>query len=115
MQTIQAVIPKPGDVAVSAAGADVSISYPAVPGKRHVIFLINASYSATPTGGNLHIHRGDAGGVVCLDLDIADTKLEVGYHMPISCEVGEAMTITLAGGGGAIIGKISVEHYVAPN
>lgn len=117
MQTIQYVVPMPEDTKTEDANTAVSIVYPATAGRRHVIFLVDASYSKAPTGGNLHIHRGDALDTsICLDIDIvAGGHTEVGYHMPIASKPGESLTITLAAGGADVVGKLSVEHYLAAN
>lgn len=113
MQQIQGVIPKTSDKAASAGGAAVSITYAGVAGVSHYIYAIHASYSASPTGGGVTVYRkGETSNDIVFDADIPGTFIEVGYHMPLKFQPGEQVKITLKAGGGAVVGKLNVEHYL---
>lgn len=93
---------------VSGAGTAATITLPAAGLiRRNVIKSITASYSAAPTGGNLQITDG---GVTVFDADIL---LGGPFQIPFpdgvqNLAVNSAFVITLAGGGGAIVAKLSV-------
>ncbi len=99
--------------AVSGAGAAVSLTYAAVPGKRHVITGVHCGYDAAPTGGLLTIE--DVSGTIIYRIPItAAGAAPINFPEPITtAAVNTALIITLAAGGGAVLGK-RLEGPAAP-
>lgn len=89
------------------------ITLAAVPGPppfRHAAHQVQWSYSAQPSGGKIQIQDGAA---VILDLDIiagGPGALSAWF----SSSPGNALTITLFGGGAGIIGKLSAQTTDEP-
>jgi hypothetical protein len=84
-------------VTYAAAGANVS----------HVINGIAWSYSAAPTAGNLKIEDGSGNVVFSIDI----TSAGAGFFPFPAAKKGTAntaMIVTLAAGGSAVTGKVSV-------
>jgi len=96
------------DLAVSSAGAAAVVTKnPVGAGWAYVVSSISWSYSSAPTGGRVTIV--DSGGDTLDDFDItAAGPGERVYEWPIQGVPGNGMTITLAGGGGSIVGKLRV-------
>ena len=101
----------PADIAhvkTAAAGVATVLTVAPALNQRVVLKDLLFSYSAPPTGGNLSITRTGAPAVVYLDLDI--TQGGPGPLMfqtePMVFAPNESITITLAGGGAAIVGKL---------
>ena len=97
-----------GTVATPAANTAATVTIAASQAGRRVIRAVVWSYSATPTGGRLTITDG---GTTILDIDIT-----VGGPGPVPLEyvagVNAAVVVTLAAGGGSVVGKLSVIHYL---
>jgi hypothetical protein len=98
------------DVHAPAAATAAVVTYAAVAAKKHYIYSITWSYSAAPTGGNLKIE--DVSGTTVFTTDItAAGPGQLTFARPIvSSAVNTAMIVTLASGGGAVVGKVSVQH-----
>jgi len=93
--------------ATSGAGAAATITLPAGTASQvRCLRGVTWSYSAAPTGGRLTI--ASSGGVT-FDVDTPATGLnvldltDVYRGMP-----GQTVVVTLAGGGGAVVGKLNV-------
>lgn len=96
-----------GDVHAPAVNTAAVITRAAVPGSRHKIYRISASYNAAPTGGNLQITDG---GTVVYSEDItAAGPFERKFDPPIAGNINSAVVITLAAAGAAVTGKLNVE------
>lgn len=92
----------------SGSGAAATITYPAVVERAHAITEgIAWSYDTTPTGGGLTV---TAGGVTVFSLDIATAG--AGF-IPLrkAANLNSALVVTLASGGGAVVGKVNVLGY----
>jgi hypothetical protein len=101
------------DVA-AGTGAAAIITYPAVgDGWAHVVKQAIVSYATTPTGGNLQVADG-ADVIANVDIPAAGV-FDITFAFPKQGTPGRAMTITLASGGGAVPGKITVAHKVRSN
>jgi len=87
--------------------APATVTLAAVPGQRHRLTLLTASYSLAPSGGSVTVQDGSA---TILHIDItASGALQVALPPGgIAGSVGKAMTITLSAGGGAVVGSLSV-------
>lgn len=95
---------------VPAAATAAVNSITGVPGLRYIVHGIQWSYSAAPTGGRLTISDG----ATLLDLDITEGgpgALAAG----IPCDSGATLTITLASGAGAVVGKLNSQVEVSGN
>ncbi len=90
---------------VPAAATAAIVSESAVVGTRYVIHNIQWSYSATPTNGRLTVSDG----TTRLDLDITAAGPGV-IPVCIPCDEDAAMTVTLASGGGTVVGKLNVQY-----
>jgi len=96
-------------VVTSAGGAAGVITIAAVVDKRHILHKLVWSYNTTPTGGRLTV----TGGLNALDLDVSNAgpgSLSINYV----CIANTAMVITIASGGGAVVGKLYIEHQTEP-
>jgi hypothetical protein len=93
------------DTPAPATAAVVTIA--AVTGLRTVIDKIFLSYGALPTGGRLTITDGGAT-VVDFDIGAAGPGPQLGR---MSFAVNSAVVVTLASGGGVVVGKLNVHHY----
>jgi hypothetical protein len=97
-----------GDLA-TATHAAATVTYAAdTTGRSHVAYKIHWSYSADPTGGRLTVTDG---ATVIHDQDV--TKGGPGFvefSRPLAGTANTAMTVTLADGGAAVVGKVKVEH-----
>lgn len=90
-----------------AAATAAVVTLAAIEFKRRVVARIVWSYSAAPTGGKLTI----TGEGTTFEFDI--TAAGPG-SLPL-CYVGAentAVVVTLASGGGTVVGKLNVEHYI---
>ena len=99
------------DVAVPGANAAAIVTYAAAPNLKHVISGVAWSYiGGIPSGGNLLVT--DAG-VTVFSMDIPDqgAGFIVFPHPKINAAVNTAMVVTLAAGGVAITGKVSVLNH----
>lgn len=85
------------------------LTFDAILGVAHAISEVNWSYSAAPTGGGLVIADGSD-----TILTIAITAAGPGqltFPRGKRGHSGRAMTITLASGAGAVVGKLNATHY----
>ena len=98
------------DVHAPSAATPAVVTYAASPLKKHYIYGVIWSYSATPTGGGLTIE--DVSGTVVLSVSIAASGPgQLDFFPPIvSSAVDTAMIVTLASGAGAVVGKLSCRH-----
>jgi len=96
-------------VVTSTGGAAGTITVGAVIDRRHILHKIVWSYDSTPTGGGLTI----TGGENTISLDITNGgpgSLSINYI----CAINTALVVTIKSGGGAIIGKLYIEHMTEP-
>lgn len=96
-------------VVTSAGGAAGVITVLAVQDKRHTLHKLVWSYNTTPTGGRITV----TGGLNALDLDVSNAgpgSLSINYV----CTVNTNMVVTIASGGGAVVGKLYIEHITEP-
>ena len=74
----------------------------------HVLDQIEWSYDAAPTGGRLTV---TIGGTTVLDLSItADGPGFIPFPKGLYGTVNQAVVITLASGGGTVVGKINATY-----
>lgn len=96
----------------AGANAAVTITIPAPgPGRGTVLKMLACSYSAAPTNGKITVADG-TGTIFEVDITAAGT-----YNAPIpedglTCAPASAVTITLAAGGAAVVGKVNTAHLV---
>lgn len=103
----------PNDVNAPVADTAAVVTYAAgTNGQCHHISGLTWSYSAAPTGGNIKVEDGAGNTVFSLDI----TAAGVGFFIfdPVKRGTANAaMTITLAAGGGSVVGKLSIPaHWV---
>ena len=95
------------DVNAPAANTAAVVTYAASAGAQHVISGIAWSYSAAPTGGNLKVE--DGAGNVIFQLDVTAAGPDAVYFRPAKKgSVNTNLIVTLAAGGAAVTGKVSV-------
>lgn len=95
--------------ATAAANTAVVATFGAVAGVRHTLVGCTVSYSAAPTGGRLLVQDGAA---TVLDVDIiagGPTPIPLPAN-GITGTPGNAMTVTLAAGGGTAVGKLNTSR-----
>ena len=97
-----------GNVTAPAANTAAVKSIAAVPGKRHVLAFLGWSYSAAPTGGSIKVE--DGAGTTVFDLAIAVAGHDM-LPMAIRGSINTAMVITLAAGGGVVVGRLNTASY----
>ena len=88
-----------------AANTAAVITLAATASKKHYIPRVVWSYDAAPTGGRLTITDD---GTTVFDLSITAAGpgvIDVGIE---SAAVNKAMVITLAAGGGVVVGKVNI-------
>mgnify|MGYP001603033601 CR=1 FL=1 len=84
------------------------ITLTAASGKRHVVDKIFGSYSAAPTGGLLTISLTVLGTAVSFLVTItAAGPFDFDFPVPLQGDDNTAITITLAAGGGTVVGKVN--------
>lgn len=90
-----------------SAATPAVVTLSAVSGVYRVIRAVIWSYNATPTGGRITITDG---GATKWDFDITASGPGM---MPLEHVFSEnsAVVVTLASGGGAVTGKLTVVHY----
>jgi len=97
--------------ASGAAGAATVITIAAASDQFWALDWIAYSYTATPTGGGLTI---TINGTTVFDLSVpAAGEGFISFDGPLYREVAgknAAMVITLAGGGGAVVGKLNIRY-----
>lgn len=88
--------------------ANAVVTIAAVKGVKHYVEVIHASYGASPTGGNLKVESPSGTTIFEQDI-IAGGPNE--FDFSGSCLTGafdQALIVTLAAGGSAIVGNLSV-------
>jgi hypothetical protein len=99
------VIPK-ADAPLAATPAVITLA--AAAKTRHVVDKVFGSYSAAPTGGSLTIALTVAGTAVSLVAAItAAGQFDFSFSPPLQGDANTAITITLASGAGAVVGKLN--------
>lgn len=97
--------------ATGAAGAATTINIVANPDQFWALDWLAYSYSATPSGGGLTI---TIAGTTVFDLSIpAAGEGFISFDAALYREVAgrnAPMVITLAGGGGAVVGKLNIRY-----
>ena len=97
------------DTVVPAANTAAVITLAATAGVSHVVTGVAVSYSAAPTGGRLTITDG---GVTVWDTDItASGILIISFPRPRKFGSGNAVVITLAAAGAAVVGKVNLLNH----
>ena len=96
---------------VPAGNTAAVITIAAVANRKHWLHNIQWSYSADPTGGRLTV---TSGGVTKFDVDII-TGGPGGFGLEIVGGVNEEVVITLAAGGGVIVGKLNAQYSTETN
>lgn len=86
------------------ANTAITVTLPERNGYRIGITDIVASYSAAPTAGLLTV---TSAGKVILLVDVAAGLSNLDYTPPLADQVGEAVTLTLAAGGAAVVGFLN--------
>lgn len=102
-----------GDIAAGSAGAISTLTYAAVPGRKHVISAVYWSYDAAPTGGAISI-EDVAGTTVFGPFAISGAGpgwLPI-YPAIVSQVVNTAMLVKLAAPGGAVQGRVQARHFL---
>jgi len=99
--------------ATALANTAVVITLLAAPGMHNILHNIQWSYDSAPTGGRLTVEDGL--GTIVWDADIvaAADRLEA-LDTFIVGSINTDMVITLAAGGGAVIGKLNTESIIYP-
>lgn len=95
--------------ATAAANTAVVATFAAVAGMRHTLTGCTVSYSAAPTGGRLTVADG---GATVYDVDIiagGPTAVPLPAN-GIAGAPGNAMTVTLAAAGAAVVGKLNTSR-----
>ena len=90
--------------ATAAADTAVTITLAAGTLKEHRVHGIIWSYDADPTGGALTI-ADDVGNNMSVDITTGGPGF---LPLPVLSTEGDAVTITLAAGGGTVVGKLTV-------
>lgn len=93
----------------SAAGAACSVTLAAVNPGRHIIHSIQWSYTAAPTGGKLTVAVNS---VTVKEVDITAAG-PGGYNLLVLGGNNQAVVITLAAPGGAVVGKLNVDSSIS--
>lgn len=103
---MQTLLASTGDVHAPSANTAAVVTYTGVSGQSHGITGISWSYDDDPTGGNLKVQVGSD---VVFTTDITTKGAGVIYFTPNKTGAeGEDLVITLAAGGPAVVGKVSV-------
>ena len=93
-----------------AAATAAVITIAAVAAKQHNIDCVVWSYSAAPTGGNLKVE--DGAGVTVFSMDITSAGAGfIPFNPLMRGSVNTAMIVTLASGGGSVVGKVNVPAH----
>lgn len=112
MATVPGIAVAAADTA-SGTHTAATITYALASGVSHVISGIAWSYGSTPTGGNLSITDGST---VVWSMDITSAGAGfIPFQPPKMGTAGSQMLVTLADGGAACAGKVSVAaHWQYP-
>ena len=102
---IKSVGANPDHFVTGAPNADVTITLASARARHEFAGCILWSYSDTPTGGRLTV----TGGGFNLDVDIiAGGPDHIPFSIPQHAMNDEDIVITLAAGGGAVVGKLNL-------
>lgn len=100
-----------GNVHAPAADTAAVITKSAPTGTNvNVLGGVFWSYDADPTGGNLKIENGSGTTVFSIDITTGGAGF-FPFDPPMKGDVETALIITLAAGGGAVSGKVSVNAW----
>lgn len=100
------------DTVVGASGAQAQIVYPAPGGNKvHAIGGLIWSYSAAPTGGGITITDGTGNTIFQADITAAGPGFFL-WIPPKHSAANSTLTISLLAPGGAILGKLNVNHWI---
>lgn len=101
-----------GDVHEPAANTAAVVTYAAATDRQHVISGVAWSYNAAPTGGSLKVENGAGTTVFIMGITAAGPGVIL-FPVPKAGATDTAMVVTLAAGGAAVTGKLSVlNHWV---
>lgn len=115
IDSLGAVACSASDVNTPAANTAAVVTYAAQPNLRHVVTGLAWSYSAAPTNGNLKIEDILGTTVFSIDITAAGAGVIVFPQPKKSATANTAMIITLAAGGGAVVGKLSILNHLMDN
>jgi hypothetical protein len=101
MPASNALPPVAGQAPAAATAATVTLA--AVAGQAWVLSQIAWSYSAAPTGGSLTIAWGSVSMVFAI---IAGGPSQLVFPDPLRLPTNTAVIITLASGGGSVVGTV---------
>jgi hypothetical protein len=95
-----------GRTATAAANTAVTQTITAVAGESHRLVFLAFSYSSAPTGGRVTVADG---GTTILDLDVTagGPYVVVLPGSGLEGTAGQALTVTLAAAGVAVVGKLN--------
>lgn len=99
------------EVQATHAAAVLTVAAPPT-GDELILKELTVSYSAAPTGGNVQVTDG---ATLVLDVDVTVAG-ETSIPLPeegLRLHRGNALTVTLADGGAAIIGRVNVGYDTA--
>ena len=80
-------------------------------GRRNVIKQIFYSYAGgTPAGGNIKVEDGAGNTVFSQDVAVAGRD-QIDFDPPLHGSLSTNLIVTLAAGGGSVVGKVYVNGY----
>lgn len=94
----------------TASNAAAVVTVAAAATKCHAISGLAWSYSGSPTGGTVKIEDGSGTTVFSLDITAAGPG-SVLFGKPMRGTVNTALIVTLAAGGGGVVGKVNLLGY----
>jgi len=107
-----AIRPESTDEVTSAPGGAATRVYASELDGAHVLTDAVASYGAAPSGGLLSVKRD---GAVVREVHIPSAgPHQIIFDPPLMGTTNEYLTVALGGGGGVVVGKLAVGHYVKP-
>lgn len=100
----------------SAAGAALTLTIKGRTGKVVCLYDVIASYSAAPAAGGLQMQGLTSSYQYMFDIVAAGPTPVIGGSYGVPFLMGEDVSVTLAGGGAAVVGKLSlVAKWKDPN
>lgn len=97
------------NVKTPAAATAAVYTHALVAGKKAKIDGVTVSYGATPTGGNLLIESPTGTTIFSTDIPTAGT-FTICPPNGFTGNAGNEMVVTLASGGGSVVGKLVVHN-----
>lgn len=94
----------------TASNAAAVVTVAAAATKCHAISGLAWSYSGSPTSGMVKIEDGSGTTVFSLDITAAGPG-SVLFGKPMRGTVNTALIVTLAAGGGGVVGKVNLLGY----